>query len=28
MNDLMARVWFKRLFWLALALAIVWAVAR
>jgi len=28
MNDLMARVWFKRLFWLALALAVVWAVAR
>lgn len=25
---LMARVWFKRLFWLALALAVVWAVAR
>jgi len=28
MNDLMARVWLKRLFWLALALAVVWAVAR
>jgi len=28
MNDLMARVWFKRLFWLGVALAVVWAVAR
>jgi len=25
---LMARIWLKRLFWLALALAVVWAVAR
>jgi len=28
MNDLMARVWFKRLFWIAVALAVVWAVMR